>query len=114
MSPALATICVGAARESIPDLMQLGAHVAASTAPAELEASDPGVSADMREPQEVECLRFCKPPPGAIVRRVAAELDQAGLCRVQGQRECCQSLGDVVSEPLRISLVLETDDDVIG
>jgi integrase len=72
------------------DLPQLGAHAVATRLPLDLEIAPPGFAADQHEAQELEGLRFAEPTLLAILRRMAAELDQAGLVRVQRQRELPQ------------------------
>src|ERR1700676_2749247 len=98
---------------TICDLVQLGPHAVAPRAPAQLETSGPGAPADMREPEEVECLRLPKSVPCAISRSMAAELDEACLVRMQRQRERRQPPCHVRPEPLSIGLVLGAHDDVI-
>src|SRR5918996_6140823 len=69
------------------DLPELGSHAVASGLPMDQEAPPTALAADEGEAQEGEGLRFAEPAPGAPCRRMAAELDQAGLFRVGGQRE---------------------------
>ena len=68
----------------------------------------------MREPQKVERLRLAEPAPLSAGCRVAAELEQAGLGRMQAQRELLQPLGQFRLEPDGFGLVLEAGDDVVG
>ena len=51
--------------------------------PLEQEVALTGFAADEGKAQEVEGLRFAEPALRASGRRVAAELDQAGLVRMQ-------------------------------
>src|SRR6202021_2263893 len=61
-----------------------------------------------------EGLRFSDPPMSASFRRKAAELDQAGLVRIERQRELLEPLAHIVPETPGVSLVLEADDNVIS
>src|ERR1700687_5546780 len=64
------------------DLPQLRAHAVATRLPLDLEIASPGFAADQHEPQKVEGLRLAEPTLLAVLRRMAAELDQAGLVRM--------------------------------
>jgi hypothetical protein len=55
--------------------------------PFEKELAAPRLATDEGEAQEVEGLRFAQPAPLAVRRSMAAELDQAGLVRMQRQCE---------------------------
>ena len=70
--------------------------------------------ADMGEAQKVEGLRLAMAALAAVSRRIAAELDQARLVRMQRQREPAQPLAHLRQKPLGIGLVLEAGDDVVG
>src|SRR3982751_369083 len=72
------------------DLPEPRPHAVAPGLPLEQEASLAGSAADEGEAQEGEGLRLAEPAPGASGRRLAAELDQAGLLRMQRQRELLQ------------------------
>ncbi|HUX23899.1 MAG TPA: hypothetical protein VMV87_04710 [Burkholderiales bacterium] len=48
----------------------------------ERERTAPSAAADVREPKEVERLRFAKPSRGSPSCSVSPELDQAGLLRM--------------------------------
>ena len=71
-------------------------------------------AADQSEPQEVEGLRFAKPALLSLGRRMAAELDQSGLVRMQRQRELLQPLAHRVPEAPGVALVLKADHQVVG
>ena len=62
----------------------------------------PLVRADVREAQEVERLRLTQPPRLPTFGRVASELDQPRLVRVQLQTELREPLAKLGEEPLRI------------
>jgi hypothetical protein len=61
------------------------AHAVAPALPVDQELAVTGLAADEGEAQEVEGLRFAEPTLLAIGRRMAAELDQAGLVRMERQ-----------------------------
>jgi hypothetical protein len=64
------------------DLLKLAPHAVTPGFPHEEELAVAGTSADVRETQEIEGLRFTEPALAAPVRRLAAEFDQAGLLRM--------------------------------
>ncbi len=66
------------------------------------------------EPEEVEGLRLTQATSLAIGSRMAAELDEARLVRVQREREPRHALIEVRQEPLGLGLVREAGDDVVG
>ena len=70
--------------------------------------------ADEGKPKKVEGLRFSEPAPSSSFCRKAAELDQAGLVRIERQREPLEPLAHIVPEAPGIRLVLEADDNVIS
>ena len=61
------------------------------------------------KPKEVERLRFAKTAPRSIRCRIAAELDQARLVRMQRQCELLHPLLQLCMKALGIGLVLEAD-----
>ena len=65
------------------DHLQSGAHPVAARLPLELEPSPPAVPADVREAKEVERLRFAEIALPPVLRRMASELDEPRLPRVQ-------------------------------
>src|ERR1700684_1240266 len=65
------------------DLLELGPNAVAAGLSLSLEIPGAGFAADVGEAQEVEGLRLWAPAPFACVRRVAAELNDAGLFRMQ-------------------------------
>jgi hypothetical protein len=79
-----------------------------------LEATPAVLAADVREAQEVEGLRFAQPALLAPRRRVATELDQPGLLRMQRQRKLLEPGAHHVEEPMGIGLVLEPGHNVVG
>src|SRR5258706_2184243 len=69
------------------DLRELYPHAISPGFPFELELARARAPADENEAQEFEGLRFSEPAPRASVRRMAAKLVQAGLVRMERQRE---------------------------
>ena len=69
--------------------------------------------ANMREPQEVECLRPILAASETVRSRVRPKLDQPRLFRMQRQTELLESLLEFGQTPLRRRSVLETDHEVI-
>jgi hypothetical protein len=66
------------------------------------------------QPQEVERLRLALAPLCPALGSVSAELKEAGLFRVQVERELCQAFLEIDQETLRILPVLESNDCVVG
>src|SRR5580704_3508363 len=96
------------------DLLQLCPPAVAPGLTLDLELALAGFTADEGEAEEVEGLRLAEPALLAIDRRKAAELDQAGLVRMKLQRELFQPLAHRAEEAPSVTLVLETDDEVVG
>src|SRR6516165_6970397 len=69
---------------------------------------------DEGKAKKVEGLRFSEPASGSSFRREAAELDQAGLVRIERKRELLEPLAHIVPEAPGVRLVLEADDKVSG
>ena len=68
----------------------------------------------MGEPQEAERFRLVQPPGRPVRGGEPPELDQPGLIRVQLQAESRHPLAEVGQEALRIPVVLEAADEVVG
>jgi hypothetical protein len=96
------------------DLRELCPHAITPGSPFEEELAPSRLSADVGEPQELEGLRFSEPAPSASVRSVASKLDQAGLLRIERQRELLQPLAHRIPEAPGVRLVLKANDDVVG
>src|SRR5271166_1168235 len=96
------------------DRSQLRPHAIAPGLPFELEDTLAGFATDEGEAQEAKALRFAKPTPSASVRRIAAELDQSGLVRMERQRKLPQPPAHRIQEAPGVSLVFEAHDDIIG
>src|SRR6266852_9255813 len=90
------------------DLPHLGPFAVAAGPPKEQKPAAPRPAADMGEAEEVERLRLAKPRPFPLLRRPAAELDQTGLVRMQGQRKLRQPIPQFCLKPLGIGLVCLT------
>ena len=64
--------------------------------------------------QEGESLRFPFPTLLPLSGRIAPELDQPGLLRVEFQAELCQPFLELFKEPHSIGSVLETQHNIVG
>jgi hypothetical protein len=96
------------------DFPQFRAHAVPAWLPPDLEVAPPGFAADQHKAQEREGPRLAKPALLAVLRRIAAEHDQAGLVRVQRQRELPQPVAHRVPEAPSVVLMLEADHQVVG
>ena len=67
----------------------------------------------MREAEEVEDFGFPLSTLRTLLGRMAAEADQPGLVRVQGEIEQAHPFLQVMQEGSRLMLMLEADDRVI-
>lgn len=88
-------------------------HAVAPGLPVNQEFSLAAFAANEGEPEEVEDFRFSEPAPRALGRRKAAERDQAGLVRMQRQRELPQPFTHCIPEAPGIGFVLEADHDIV-
>src|SRR6266568_9084325 len=68
------------------DHLHLRPHAIGPGLPFDLELAPARLAADEDEAQEAEGLRLTEPAPLAVFRRMASELDQSGLLRVERQR----------------------------
>jgi hypothetical protein len=100
--------------QTILDLLESHPHAVASGFPRELELSLSRNATDENEPQEGEGFRFAKPASLAVARRVATELDQPGLLRMERQLKLLKPRAHHAQEAPRVVLVLEADHDIIG
>src|SRR5260370_36428642 len=66
------------------------------------------------QPQEIERLRLALAPLCPTSGSISAELKEAGLFRVQAERELCQAVLEIYLETLRILPVLGSHDCIIG
>src|SRR5262249_54094435 len=93
---------------------ELCPHAIAPGFPLKLELALARPPTDEHEAQELEGFRLSQPTLRASLRRMAAKLDQAGLVRVQRQRELFQPLVHRVPAAWGVTFMLETDDNVVG
>src|SRR6266699_4966494 len=98
----------------ILDRPQRRPHAIPPGLPFEQEFAPAGFAADEGEAQEVEGLRLAEPSLLAVSCRKASELDEPGLLRVKRQRKLLQPLAHLIQEAPAVSLVLESDDEVVG
>ena len=68
----------------------------------------------MREPQEVERLRPALPPPAPPLGRIAAELDQARLIRMQERVRTSQPFLKFLQERSRRPILLKAHYTIVG
>ena len=99
------------ASQRLLDFPELGPHAVAARLPFELEITPQRFAADQHKTQELEGLRFGKPTLLAVLRRKAAELNQAGFVRMKRQRELPQPFAHRVPEAPGVVLMLEAHDE---
>jgi len=111
----LVTVLAEPAQQALVfDLSQLGPHPLRAGLALQPEAPGPRLRAVVREAEEVERLGLADAPRRPVSGRVAPELDEARLVGVQLQVELRQPLAKLSEEPLRVNLMLEPGDKVIG
>jgi hypothetical protein len=81
-------------------------HAVAPRLPANPEESAAGCSADQDETQKSESLRFILTALLTSFCRIAAELDQLGLLRVQRQRKLREPQAHILQKSLGLRLML--------
>src|SRR6516162_3617880 len=96
------------------DFLELRLHAVAPGLPLKLEGSPARFTADEGEAQKREGVRSTDTAFLAIDRRVAAELNHAGLDRVERQRECLEPLAHRIEEATCVVLMLEAGHQIIG
>src|SRR5258708_13931253 len=89
------------------DFLELRPHAVAPGLPLKLEGSPSRFAADEGEAQESEGLRSTAAAFLAVDCPVAAELNQAGLVRMERQRECLEPLTHRIEEATCVALLLE-------
>jgi len=87
------------------DFLKLRPHAVAPGLPLKLEGSPSRFSADEGKAQESEGLRSTDAAFLAVGCRMAAELDQAGLGRMDRQRECLEPLTHRIEEATSVALI---------
>ena len=112
--PLLADRLVDPPTQFLLDCLEFCLSAVAPGLPFDQEAPPPGCSADEGEAQEVEGFRLAKPVPPAVFHRVATELNQPGLLRMERQCKFPHPFAQQVEETPRIGFVLETDNEVVG
>ena len=105
---------VHALAQTFFDLLQLRPQPIAAAGSPQEKLAGPRGAADQGEAEEVEGLRFAQPAPCASSRGKATKLDQAGLVRMQRQRELLKPCAHCSEEPTGVGLVLEAGHHVIG
>src|SRR5580704_13206612 len=96
------------------DFLELRPHAVAPGLPLELEGSPSRFAADEGETQESEGLRSADTAFLVVGCRMAAELNQAGLVRMERQRECLEPLTHRIEEATCVVLMLEAGYQIIG
>ena len=96
------------------DFLEFRPHAVAPGLPLKLEGSPARFTADEGEAHECEGLRSTDTAFLAIDRRAAAELDHAGLARMERQRERREPLAHRIEEATCVVLMLETGHQIIG
>jgi hypothetical protein len=66
------------------------------------------------KPRKLKVSGFAEPASRAVGRRMAAELDDAGLVRVERERKRLEPFPHRLEEAPRVGLVLETEDQIVG
>src|ERR1019366_324085 len=94
------------------DVLQLRPLAIPPGLPLKLEVASAGATADVGEAQERKGFRSAEPALRAPVRRMASELDQAGLFPMERQRERVEPLTHRIEEATSVVLVLEADHEV--
>src|SRR5213080_205438 len=95
--------------ELVLDLGQLRPQAFLDRDALDPEPSATGSRTDVREPEEMERLRFAQPSTFTIGGGTPPELDQPRLVRMQFQPELRQPLDQLGQEPPRILFVLKPD-----
>src|SRR5499427_5686541 len=96
------------------DFLELRLHTVAPGLPLKLEESPARFTADEGEAQKREGVRSTETAFRAIDRRAAAELNHAGLDRMERQRECREPLAHCIEETTCVVLMLEAGHQIIG
>ena len=96
------------------DPLQRRLHALANRLPKHHEPTLPRLPADMLEAEEIEGLRLAQTSALSVRRRMASELDQPRLFRVQLQLELLHTLFQFRPEPFGIVFELEPNQGVVG
>jgi hypothetical protein len=93
------------------DLLEPRPHAVAPSFPLKLEVPLARFAAEVKS-QERQGFRFSKVLPLAVDCRKAAELNQAGLVRVERRRKLLKPRADRIEKATGVALMLEADDHV--
>ncbi len=93
----------------VSDFPQGAAHAIAPALPQQQESAVASLAAHVGEAEKVEGLRPSLPPPDAALGSKFAELDQAGLLRMEGQRKLRQPVAHRRLKAFGVIHVLEPD-----
>ena len=96
------------------NVQQLRLHSFANRLPKHQKPPSLRLPADMLEAEEIEGLRLAQTSALSVGRRMASELDQPRLLRVQFQLELFHSFLQFRPEPFSIVLELESNHSVVG
>src|SRR5271157_2438640 len=96
------------------DFLELCPHAVPPGFPLEQKCAPAAAAADMGEPQEIEGFRFTKPALSAPCRSEAAELDQAGLIRMELQSELLEPSSHRIEKTASVVLMLEAQHQIVG
>ena len=96
------------------DPQQRGLHALANRVPKHQKPPFLGLPADMLEAKEVKGLRLAQTSALSVRRRVASELEQSRLFRVQFQLELLHSFFQFRPEHFGLAFELESNHDVVG
>src|SRR5580692_10685846 len=88
-------------------VLELRPHAVAPGFPVDQEFPLARFSADEGKAKEVERFRFAEPTLLAVYSRIAAELDQAGLLRMERQCERLKPRPHRIKEATSVALFLE-------
>jgi len=95
-------------------LLQLGLHAFANRLPKHQKPSLFRLPADVLEAEKIEGLRLAQSEALSVRRRVASELEQSRLFRVQFQLELLHSFFQFRPEPFGLVFELESNHNVVG
>src|SRR5262249_7691038 len=105
---------VPASLQLLLHLLELRPYAVAPGLPVDQECALARFSADEREPKEHERLRFAEPALLAVHGRGAAELDQAGLLRMEQQCKRLKPRPHRIEEVTSVVLLLEADNQIVS
>src|SRR4029450_6631708 len=96
------------------DLPQLAPHALPHRLPPEhVAAAIPAGRAEMREPEEVERLRFAEALSSPASNRLPSKLNEPRLVGMKSEPEACEPCFEISKEVLCLMPMLEADDGVV-